>query len=170
MTAVRPSRTLTLKPCTVSELMTENPLSIPATATATEAVQMLTEHRFSAAPVIDEAGHPIGVISRTDLVKRLLAPPRDGQFLEDEWLQSDNRQVDIPLDNESIPTLRLEGVTVNEIMTPTVVGLSPDASLEYAVELMLKEEVHRLFVLDADGVLVGVISTFDILRHLCYVV
>jgi predicted transcriptional regulator len=31
---------------------------------------------------------------------------------------------------------------------------------------MLKLKVHRLFVVDENGVLVGVISALDILRHL----
>jgi predicted transcriptional regulator len=31
---------------------------------------------------------------------------------------------------------------------------------------MLQRHVHRLFVTDASGVLVGVITTMDILRHL----
>src|ERR1044071_2159988 len=53
---------------TAEDLMTPNPISIHAGASAQEAVAMLTDRGFSAAPVIDEAGRPVGVLSRTDLL------------------------------------------------------------------------------------------------------
>ena len=56
---------------TAEDLMTSNPVSIRASATLSEAVTFLTDRGFSAAPVIDEAGRPLGVISRTDLLSYL---------------------------------------------------------------------------------------------------
>jgi CBS domain-containing protein len=166
MAVAKAGSKLVLAPCSVSELMTDNPLSIPSGATALEAVQLLTERRFSAAPVINEAGHPVGVVSRTDLIKGLLVPQDIDRSQEDDWFQCGNRISDDT--SESVKNLnrQLDGVTVSEIMTPMVIGLAPDDSVERAVKLMLTEQVHRLFVMDDDGVLVGVLSTFDILRNL----
>jgi CBS domain-containing protein len=48
--------------------MTPNPLSIGQNATVKEAAAFLSERGFSAAPVIDEAGRPVGVVSRADIV------------------------------------------------------------------------------------------------------
>src|SRR5439155_2774357 len=59
---------LVLRAETAAELMTANPLSIRDTATVAEAVALLTDKGFSGAPVIDEAGRPIGVLSRADIV------------------------------------------------------------------------------------------------------
>ena len=53
---------------TVAEVMTPNPTSIRADAALEEAVAFLVDSGYSAAPVIDEAGRPVGVISRTDVV------------------------------------------------------------------------------------------------------
>jgi CBS domain-containing protein len=54
---------------------------------------------------------------------------------------------------------------VRDIMTPLVVSVELDESaLEVAVK-MLAFKLHRLLVVD-DGVLVGVISTFDVLGKL----
>src|SRR5262249_21708562 len=58
---------LTLTAETAADLMTPNPVSIRDVATVREAVALLTDKGFSAAPVIDQAGRPIGVLSRADI-------------------------------------------------------------------------------------------------------
>src|SRR5438876_12353514 len=65
--------TLGLTAETAAELMTSNPVSLRDTATLAEAIALLTDKGLSAAPVIDAAGHPIGVLSRRDT----LAPDRE---------------------------------------------------------------------------------------------
>src|SRR5262245_12957539 len=59
---------LTLCAETAAALMTPDPLSIRADATVREAVAFLTDKGFSAAPVIDKAGRPVGVLSRADIL------------------------------------------------------------------------------------------------------
>jgi CBS domain-containing protein len=68
--AHRVARELVLRPCTAAELMTPNPLSVSRTATVAEAAAFLTRRGISAAPVIDEAGRPLGVVSRSDILAR----------------------------------------------------------------------------------------------------
>jgi len=59
---------LTLMAETAADLMSANPVSVRADVTIAEAAALLTERGFGAAPVIDEAGRPVGVISRTDIL------------------------------------------------------------------------------------------------------
>src|SRR5262245_30181804 len=59
---------LTLSAPTAAVLMTPNPVSIGQDATVKEAAAFLTDRGFSAAPVIDNAGRPVGVLSRADIV------------------------------------------------------------------------------------------------------
>jgi predicted transcriptional regulator len=51
-------------------------------------------------------------------------------------------------------------------MTPGVLSVDLNTSLTQVIEIMLAGKVHRLFVTDCDGVLVGVISALDVLRCL----
>ncbi len=87
MTTTTPNRMtpLMLQARTAAELMTTNPQSLRQGATVAEAAAFLSTRGFSAAPVIDEAGRPVGVVSRTDLLHhhgqravRLLAAPLTG--------------------------------------------------------------------------------------------
>jgi CBS domain-containing protein len=48
--------------------MTPNPKSIDRTATVRETAEVLQNSGIHIAPVIDAAGRPIGVVSRTDLL------------------------------------------------------------------------------------------------------
>lgn len=54
-------------------------------------------------------------------------------------------------------------LTAGAIMTPNLVTVRPDASVEEAIELMLREQVSGLPVLDEGDRLVGVITEFALL-------
>jgi len=53
---------------TAADVMSRNPVSINGGASIEEVVAFLTDTGYSAAPVIDEACRPVGVVSRTDIV------------------------------------------------------------------------------------------------------
>jgi CBS domain-containing protein len=133
-------KTLVLRARTAEELMSSNPLSIRSNATVGEAANFLVDRRISAAPVIDEAGRPIGVLSQTDLM------------IHQHELCGTPPAVD--------PS------RADELMTPAIFSVGPHTTASRVLEEMLRLKVHRLFVVDKAGVLVGVISALDILRHL----
>mgnify|MGYP000642787758 CR=1 FL=1 len=57
-----------LRAQTAADLMTPGPVSLSASATVAQAAAFLTERGFGAAVVIDEAGHPLGVVTKTDVL------------------------------------------------------------------------------------------------------
>jgi CBS-domain-containing membrane protein len=153
---------LHLRARTAVDVMTSRPVSLFAGATIREAVAFLTDKGISAAPVIDEAGRPVGVISRADLVRydreRLdYAPAKAPHFDPDEYFDK------VP---PGFQVERPDATQVKDVMTPVVFSVVPSTSITNVVEEMLARRVHRLFVIDDGGVLVGVISTLDVLRKL----
>jgi CBS domain-containing protein len=54
-------------------------------------------------------------------------------------------------------------LTAADIMTVDLVTIRPEASLREAIELLLREKISGLPVVDADGRLVGVITEFAML-------
>lgn len=146
---------------TARQMMTANPVSIPADSTIHDAAVLLTDRGFGAVPVIDEAGRPIGVISRTDLVRY----EREHVLVEsparrDTKLPSGERV------GKGFQIERTDTALVREVMTPVIFAVDPATPASQVVEEMIRNRVHRLFVVDASRVLVGVISAFDIVRHL----
>jgi CBS domain-containing protein len=51
-------------------------------------------------------------------------------------------------------------------MTPVVFSVTPKTPGRRVIKDMVDLKVHRLFVVDDSGVLVGVISALDVLRFL----
>lgn len=63
----------------------------------------------------------------------------------------------------------LEQLTAADIMTGNVVSISPDATLQKAIDLLLTRRIHRLVVAqEQDGKLMplGMLSTTDIVREM----
>jgi len=91
------------------------------------------------------AGKPVGVVSQCDLLiherERVNQGTSAGRPARDEMLVAD-------------------------LMTPVVFGVTLETSASRVIDYLLEMHVHRLFVVDNTGVLIGVISAIDILRHL----
>jgi CBS domain-containing protein len=151
------------------DLMTLNPVSIRRDAGIREALELLTDRGFGAAPVIDDAGRPVGVISRTDIlihdresVRHVRRPGEDTSmrdvtdwdlFPEAAWSDCFSIEVTDP-------------TTVGEIMTPAIFTVPLNTPAPEVVKRLLDLKVHHLFVVDHDLALVGVISPLDVLRHM----
>jgi CBS domain-containing protein len=151
---------LALKARTAAELMSSNPQSIRDDATLREALAFLVDRSVSGAPVIDEAGRPVGVLSQTDV---LVHDREEVQHIEPE------HEYGSPLPPSRWDEFQFEKVDttlVRDLMTPAVFCVAQDRSAWEVVEQMRELNVHRLFVVDGDGVLIGVISAMDVLRHL----
>jgi CBS domain-containing protein len=126
---------------TAENLMTSNPVSIREGAGIAEAIALLTGRDMGAAPVINEAGQPVGVVSRADiLIHQREQPP------------AETREQDRSL--------------VRDIMTPVIFSVMPDTPAAKVINEMVALNVHQLFVVGRDGVLIGTINAFDILKHL----
>ena len=163
-TACRPvSKPLALHAETAADMMTPNPLSIRASASVREAVAFLIDKGISGAPVIDAGGRPVGVLTQTDLLVHdretveYLAP--GAAIVEpDDALHRRLR--------EGFQIEKVDRTTVRDVMTPVVFNVSPETPAGKVIEDLLERKIHRLFVVDGNGVLVGVISALDVLRRL----
>jgi CBS domain-containing protein len=159
---LKPAPRLSLAKATAEDLMSSNPVSLDGDASIQEAIVMLTDRGFSAAPVIDQAGRPIGVLSRGDILVHEREQVRHARLADsEEWEEQPRRSR-----HEGYSVEVVDPTRVRDVMTPVVftVGLRTPAAK--VVEQMLALRVHRLFVVDDDLALVGVVSTLDVLRHL----
>lgn len=53
----------------VHELMTESVVTVPRDTTVERVRTLMEERGIGAIPVVDQAGHPVGIISATDLLQ-----------------------------------------------------------------------------------------------------
>jgi len=157
---------LTLTALTAEELMTPAPVTVPEAATLREAAGLLLDHEITAAPVVDPEGQPVGVLSRSDIVRftqrELPSGPRAMEYYHVAELALDTGEVLKHGFHEDAPPR----IPVREVMTPVVFTVAPDTPTQEVIQEMLRRRIHRLFVVDESGSLQGVISALDVLRHL----
>lgn len=155
---------LRLDAATAADLMAPNPISLRVNANVKEALALFTDKSISAAPVIDDAGHPVGVLSRTDLLVHDREQPRHvghapAYFFEQETRGGHKIPEDFQIED-------VDGTMVGDLMTPAIFSVSPDTPAARVISEMIGLHVHRLFVVDGSGTLIGVISTMDVLKKL----
>jgi CBS domain-containing protein len=148
-----------------AELMTPDVVSIAESAPLREALTMLIDRAFSGAPVVNEAGRLVGVISQSDILIHDRNAGVSSKRVPEFYLDSDLTATG----GEPTQSAQVESVdrtAVRDVMTPVVFSVRPEATARAVIEEMLRLRVHRLFVIDRGDVLVGVIAMSDILRHL----
>ncbi|HEX9103349.1 MAG TPA: CBS domain-containing protein [Polyangia bacterium] len=149
----RPERQTSAPACTrVSEIMTGDLTCVTSDLGLESVAALLLDAQIGAVPVVDYEGFPVGILSKTDLV-------RDGfdASLDATTDQSDTQQL----------TLRTCS-RVFDVMKQPVRCVREDATVVDAATLMLSEHLHHLPVIDAQGRLVGMLSTFDLARWIVY--
>jgi CBS domain-containing protein len=113
---------------TAREIMSSPVITVPARATRAHIADVLTRHRISAAPVVNDAGAILGLVSEHDLLAK----------------------------NSTLAT---------ELMTTTVISVSPDCPLSDLGHLLIERRIGRVPVLHS-GRLVGIVSRGDIVATL----
>ncbi len=144
------------------DVMNENVLTVSVDWTARELAEFLTDNEISGAPVVDEEGHVVGVVSLTDLARAeiedgRLVPDRSGP---DYWMRSFEDDIGA----EELQGLRVEheGPTVREIMNPAVFSVDEETSVSEVARSMIDAQIHRVLVTRGRKI-VGIISTTDLL-------
>jgi len=126
--------------------------------------QKLLNDQIGGAPVI-EKGEVIGVVCRSDIVKRLAIEQVNAVMVYDfyespAYINKDGMDVNVIA---SLVGHRIEHMKVRDIMTRSIISVSPTQPLSEAADLMLEKKIHRLLVIE-DNKLVGVISATDFAR------
>ncbi|MDH3730855.1 MAG: CBS domain-containing protein [Acidimicrobiia bacterium] len=132
----------------VIDLMTTDVVTIRPEQTIKEAARLMVANRVSGLPVVDDNAALIGIVTEADFLERELdkeAPSGGllGAVFGAELSHS-------------------EAVTVGEVMSTNVVTVAPDATLAEAARVLATNGVKRLPIVDAEGLVIGVISRADI--------
>ena len=145
-----------LRTLKVSDVMAKNVVVVSVNQTMEEAARQFTSNDISSAPVIDEQGRCVGMLSAADYLKRDC--PRQEQGGTPTAMPGHSLVRD-----ESNGSLQIVAArdTVNCYMSSAVQSIAADTSLLKAGRMMCTAHLHRVPVLDGERV-VGIVSTMDI--------
>ncbi|HUS39979.1 MAG: CBS domain-containing protein [Pirellulales bacterium] len=138
----------------VGDVMSKNVVRIPHNDTMAAAAEVLDRNDVSGAPVVDEEGRCMGVISNSDFVLRTTRSAAIADDVKEVFVQ------DAPGEAYHLESINQD--QVRHHMTDFVESISPDTSILDAARAMCKEHIHRLVVLDAKKRPVGLVSSLDL--------
>jgi len=159
---------LMLPDATARDLMQTHVVTFTRSTPIQSAIATLEELHIGGAPVVDEAGRVVGMLSASDVAK--CEHMRDdrieteaGEYssfgLDDDEQREYERLV--PGSHGFSPS-SVERTTVGEWMSADVIAVDPERKIQAICRLMVREHVHRLPVIE-EGTLVGILTTLDIL-------
>ncbi|MDY0225170.1 MAG: CBS domain-containing protein [Candidatus Methanomethylophilaceae archaeon] len=155
-----------MKALRVRDLMTTQVVTVRPTDTLRQATIKFAVDNITGAPVVDNRNHIVGMITENDVLELILK--------YQEKLQSDttfHNLLAIPMDGEiadekvAQANKAISDMTVETIMTRSILTTTPDAEIVEALKVMMKLNVNRIPVLE-QGILVGTISRSDIIFYI----
>ncbi len=122
---------------TVQEVMTKDVASVHPHATVAEAIQQMRDRQVGSLLVEQVSPSDTwGIITQTDVVRKIIAPGRNAAQVE-----------------------------VAEVMSKPISIVHPDTPLQECARRMAREHIRRVFVFDGRNVC-GVVSASDIFQTL----
>jgi CBS domain-containing protein len=116
----------------VHEVMTDRPRCVTPDTPVTEAAQLMESDDIGSLPILD--GEELaGMVTDRDIVIRAIAKGKDPR-----------------------------GMPVREVASRELVTVNADDNLSDALQLMARQQVRRLPVVDSDNRLVGILAQADV--------
>ena len=129
------------------DIMTRPVITFRPETAVRHAATVLTEKQITAAPVLNEDGELVGIVSEGDLIADRFGHDPRSHVRRDE------------------PEIPVAPQTVGEVMTTTVVALGASADAADLAHTMLDYDVRSVPIVEGSHV-VGIISRRDLLRTL----
>lgn len=143
---------------TAGNVMTRDVVTVKKETSIRELAGIFTARRISSAPVVDDEGGLIGIVTETDLVeqdKSLHIPTVISLFDWVIYLESGKK-----FEKE---LKKMTGQTVADIYTTEVETVAPTTPVSEVADIMSSKKIHALPVVEG-GKVVGIIARIDLIR------
>jgi len=129
--------------------------TIDPSATIDGAIEILLQHGISGAPVVNErTGEVLGMVSSSDF----LLKEECGALLPMEGSAQN-------VEGYLTAARKIMATTVGEVMSErSALRIKYDESMRHAADMMARDRVHRLLVVDDDGSLMGILTRSDVMK------
>ena len=137
------------------QIMTRSVISVTPETSIVDAANIMLQRHVSGLPVIDQAGKLVGIVSEGDFIRRseIGTQRKRGRWLR--FILGSGRSA-----NDFVHE---HGRKVSEVMTSEPVTITEDAALAEIADIMERNHVKRLPVMNGDKV-VGIVSRANLLQ------
>jgi len=148
------------------DIMTSKVITVTPETLVGEVAALLSEHRISAVPVVDNS-QLVGIVSEADLLHRYEIGT-DCALIGDPWWMRL-----FSADRSPAEYVKSHARQVRDIMTREVTIVAPDTALAEIASLLEKRRIKRVLVAEQgrfQGRLMGIVSRSDLIRALASMV
>ena len=138
------------------DIMHGDVMTIKKTLTVYEAVKIFIKKNISGAPVVDDRGKMVGILSEKDIFRAMY--PKYDDFYDDTNLRTN-------FDTIKGRFADITKLKVRDVMTRDIIAVSPDTSLIKIGAIMLARKIHRVLVREK-GKPLGIITRRDVYRSI----
>lgn len=119
----------------VKNIMTPNPVCCTPESKLQDVAKLMVDHDCGCIPVVESSSNnkPIGMITDRDITIRTVAEGRN------------------PLE-----------MTAGDAMTPSAITITPETSVEECCEVMERNQIRRVAVVDENGACCGMVAQADV--------
>lgn len=136
------------------EIMTREVVTVRPETPVAELARLFAERGISGAPVVDAEGNLRGIVTESDLMRRVaVGAERPGLFA---GLLADPAE-------RARDYARTHGRTAQDVMTTDPLTLGPDVPVDRVAKLLEERDIRRVPIVAA-GRLLGVVSRADLLK------
>jgi len=119
----------------VKEIMTKKVFTVLPNTTAEKCSKLMIENRIGSVVVVNSDGKSIGIITKENLIKHVLA---------------ENKKAD--------------EVTAEEVMSTPLITASPSLTIIQAMQTMFKDGIRHIIIVGKEGKLLGMCSDTDVFK------
>lgn len=145
---------------TAKDIMTKEVITVGQDTPIKNLAEILWKNRISGAPVLDEAGTVVSVVTESDLIdqtKKVHIPTMISLLDSVIFLESSKKT--------EREIRKMSGNTAGDISSSEFITVTEETGLDEIATIMSEKNIHTLPVMQDDK-LVGVIGKSDIIRSL----
>ncbi|OPX86724.1 MAG: Hypoxic response protein 1 [Pelotomaculum sp. PtaB.Bin104] len=142
------------------EIMNSKVITVQESATIEEIAEILVHNNISGAPVVNQDGDLVGIVTEEDLLHQETNPRTPGflnilgAFIYINGIEQYREDFK-----------KLAATKAQEIMTTEVITVNADTDIRQVAALMVEHDINRLPVVE-DKKIIGIISRADIVKTL----
>ena len=119
----------------VSDIMKKKVITADVSISVRKACQIMTKKNVGSL-LVTEKDSAVGIMTERDVIRKVVRTGKDPEIL-----------------------------TVKRVMSTPLIVISPDASIELAVDTLIKNKIKKLPVVTSEDELVGILSATDIIAN-----
>lgn len=143
------------------EIMTTDVIVANKNDSIADVAELLIKEKIGGLPVVDENNKVVGIISETDIMQKetTVDSPRVINFFQGLIFLDDMKKLEDDMK-------KIAAYKVEDLMSKDIVTVNENDTFDYIANIMIKESINRVPVVDKDNHLKGIICRYDIIKSM----